>query len=766
MNNMKNIKSLLYAAVAVLLLPLTSCSDDDYPQVPAPEGQEVYFSESLATDYTLSRNASTVEIPVMRVKTDEAETVQIMSEDESGLFTIPSSVTFAAGSNTANIAIAYNFGDLALSETYPISLLVKGNDSAWGQSQVKIKLTVPAPWIKLGKGLYRDDIIPSAFNGIEVAEREIDIYEYDGRKGYYYLDSPYDAVFIAPWFGVDPSQLGPGNVQPVQFIIDATDPNAVVIGSKAEPQALGCLLGSDGWISIFSQEPGTLKNGIITFPAEGLRVCFSNHAGSDYPANVNGMFRVVLPGVTVQDCAMSAAYDGMKISADGASSALFNLSFGADVASYKYVVAEGDVKAEFATVVAGIVDGSLENIAEGSVDATTIAIALDKSGMFSFVAVPYNAAGEAQTADAIMVAFFFPGAGGGSVPEIECALELNYMSYFNPEYEATYPATNYLGFYIEATDVKSVTYYFNSTAIIENAIAAGETHESILSAYGYVDQEIADTLNSDGYYLGLFGNRQPNTSYTMLVWIESIYGKKYLLTAECTTANIDYTGELILGDYYMTYKVNDNFISENTFTLEGTEDPNEFFLVDLGIEDGTRWHATYDASASTLTCAGLMAGNESKGSFFGKAYAYFDTAETQGYGLWSYVDVESDSVDDPLVFKIDSATKQIVELTTYLDVFVIKLADGSLAGFYNKFAPGTPVELEPATASVRTKALGFAKELASAQNAGMRRGLEAGKMIGSTNKCTAITAERTLRTVEAKAEPFAREKKESFKCRF
>ncbi|MDE6862422.1 MAG: hypothetical protein K2J31_06780, partial [Alistipes sp.] len=72
---MKNIKNLLYAAAAVLLLPLTSCSDDDYPLVPEPTGQEVYFSATLATSYTLSRDASTVEIPVMRVKTEEAETI-------------------------------------------------------------------------------------------------------------------------------------------------------------------------------------------------------------------------------------------------------------------------------------------------------------------------------------------------------------------------------------------------------------------------------------------------------------------------------------------------------------------------------------------------------------------------------------------------------------------------------------------------------------------------------------------------------------------
>ncbi len=758
MNNMKNIKSLLYAAAAVLLLPLTSCSDDDYALVPAPAGQEVYFSESLTTTIALSRDASTVEIPVMRVKTEEAETIQLMSQDESGLFTIPSSVTFAAGANKANVVISYNVEDLTPSEEYPVSLLVMGNDSEWGKSQVELKLFLTEPWVKLGTGLFRDDIVAPAF-GFESLEEEVEIYEYEGREGYYYIDSPYNAVLLARMVDADPSELK-NNVQPVQFIIDATDPNAVVIGSASNPQPCGCTFGTDGWMSTFSYVPGTLKDGVITFPVEGLRICFDGaaHAGKAYTCNADGLFRVVLPGVVLSDTSISAAYDGMKVSSDGeTASALFNLSFGADVASYKFVIANGDATADFDDLVAGIIDGSAENVNDGSVADTTIAVALEASGLCSFVAVPYDAAGEAVAEDAILELFFFPGAGGATVPDIEVSLELGFASdYLIESAWSKYPATSILFFFVEgpkgANEVKSATYYLNKTSVIESA---PYTKEELLAKFGTEDADIPADINENGYHLNYFENLSANTSYTLLVKLESIYGKTYILSAEKKTEAIPYTGELVLGDYYMTYT--GSFKSENLFNVSNTEDPNKFIVTDFAIETGLKWHAVYDSTASTLTLDGTILGNESKGCLFGYLLGFADEAQTQGWGVMSYEDKTSESIDDPCVFKVDPSTKQIVELSTYLEVYVADIAAEKILGDANYFIPGTKVELQTSTASVRTKAFGFAKQLHS-QNAGVQRAFNA-KIVDNSIKSTPVAEKRVLRTLAVKAEPCARQKK-------
>ncbi len=758
---MKNIKSLLYAAVAVLLLPLASCSDDDYERVPVPAGQEVYFSESLATTQKITRGTSSIEIPVMRIKTEEAETVQLMSEDESGLFTIPGSVTFAAGESTSKVTISYRFEDLSYGTDYNVSLLIMGNSSEWGQSQLHLTLSVPEPWTKLGTGLYRDDVIASAFNGIEPMETEVDIYEYDGREGYYYLDSPYSAVFLAPLFGVDPSQLG-NNVRETKFIIDATDPDAVVIGSAAAPQDCGCILGEDGWISIFSDAPGTLVDGVITFPVDGIKVCFSAYEGQSWEVNSNGAFRVVLPGVTILDCSMAAAYDGMKTAADGKTSALFNLSFGADVESYKYVVVEGDATAELATVAAGIADGSLENIVEGSVEETSIAVALEASGLHSFVAVPYNG-GEAQTADATIVVFFFPGAGGTEIPDIDILLELGYAEeYLKPEAAAQYPSTSNLVFYLEATDVKSIKYYINKTSVLATVDEA--QYPEIVAAYGVDGANMLDPLKQNGYYLGLFSNREAGTSYTLLMLVESIYGKTYLVSATKSTTAIEYTGELVLGTYTITDGEGDNQ-SAASFTLSPTEDPNTFIVRNFLLNNGSAFYAAYDSSAATLTLNGIEQGYEDDGNIFGSIYGWFNKDKDLVYAYLSSATEDYATSNVPVVFGIDAATKQIKTLKTYLSLSVFVQTSQQYIGDALAFTPQSVIALDNGTAaaSAKTAVSGFTKNFRYLQTPVMLvRGIEA----ASGDKCFTMDMKRELRTVKVQAEPCARQTKSNLTTKF
>lgn len=758
---MKNIKSLLYAAVAVLLLPLASCSDDDYEPVPVPAGQEVYFSESLATTHNITRGTSSLEIPVMRIKTEEAETVQLMSEDESGLFTIPGSVTFAAGESTTKLTISYRFEDLSYGTDYNVSLLIMGNSSEWGQSQVHLTLSVPEPWTKLGTGLYRDDVLASAFDGIEPMETEVDIYEYDGREGYYYLDSPYSAVFLAPLFGVDPSELG-NNVRATKFIIDATDPNAVVIGSAAAPQDCGCILGNDGWISIFSDAPGTLEDGIITFPVDGIRVCFSEYAGQSFAVNSNGAFRVVLPGVTVLDCSIAAAYDGMKTAANGSTSALFNLAFGADVESYKYVIAEGDVTDNLDTVVAGIVDGSIENVADGKVENTSIAVALENSGMHSFVAVPYSG-GEAQTDDAVIVVFFFPGSNGGDIPDIEILLELGYAEdYLKPEAAVQYPSTTNLFFYLEATDVKSIKYYINKTEVFANF--GEEQYADIVAAYGVDGASMLEPLKQNGYYLGYFANREPGTSYTMLILVESIYGKTYLVSATKSTTAVEYTGELVLGTYTITDGEGDNQ-SAASFTLSPTEDPNTFIVRNFLLNNMSAFYAAYDSSAATLTLNGIEQGYEDDGNIFGSPYGWFNKDKDWIYAYFSSATEDYATSNAPVVFGIDAATKQIKTLKTYLSLSVFVKTSEQYVGDALAFTPQSVIALDNGTAaaSAKTAVSGFTKNFRHLQTPVMLvRGIEA----ASGDKCFTMDMKRELRTVKVQAEPCARQTKSNFTTKF
>ncbi|MDE6865293.1 MAG: hypothetical protein K2I97_03605, partial [Alistipes sp.] len=179
-------------------------------------------------------------------------------------------------------------------------------------------------------------------------------------------------------------------------------------------------------------------------------------------------------------------------------------------------------------------------------------------------------------------------------------------------------------------------------------------------------------------------NLDAETSYTMLVEGENIYGEKKLVESKpFTTDAISYNGELKLGDYVMSYtyvdeEEDESYPFENVFTIKPTAGSDtDFFVGDFGIEAGIDWYAVYDASASTLTLSGVWKGNETKGSFLG---GFVGISATQAVLVASYASEDSNG-KDPIVIKIDPSTKQPVGLETDVEVLLGTIANGQVANY-------------------------------------------------------------------------------------
>lgn len=97
----------------------TACSDDDFKAGPEVDGAQVYFPENVTTQHSISDDVSSIAIPVKRIAKDEALTVAVLASDESGLFTIPSSVSFAAGKETSELLITFDRTKLEDGKEYP-----------------------------------------------------------------------------------------------------------------------------------------------------------------------------------------------------------------------------------------------------------------------------------------------------------------------------------------------------------------------------------------------------------------------------------------------------------------------------------------------------------------------------------------------------------------------------------------------------------------------------------------------------------------------
>ena len=113
---------------------LTACGDDDVSEsgIFGTPTDGAYFSDNLPSKIELDKNASSFEVTVTRTSTQGTFTAEIASTNPAGLFSIPSSVTFADGSATAPITIGYSADQLVGDENYNLSFEITQGLSDYG----------------------------------------------------------------------------------------------------------------------------------------------------------------------------------------------------------------------------------------------------------------------------------------------------------------------------------------------------------------------------------------------------------------------------------------------------------------------------------------------------------------------------------------------------------------------------------------------------------------------------------------------------------
>ena len=154
---MKSIKIFFLATVAIVAGLFTACSDDDFKAGPEVDGAQVYFPENVTTQHSISDDVSSIAIPVKRIAKDEALTVAVLASDVSGLFTIPLSVSFAAGKETSELLITFDRTKLEDGKEYPLSFLINDEDNTTPYGNRSLDITVmPWPWVKMGTGKFRE----------------------------------------------------------------------------------------------------------------------------------------------------------------------------------------------------------------------------------------------------------------------------------------------------------------------------------------------------------------------------------------------------------------------------------------------------------------------------------------------------------------------------------------------------------------------------------------------------------------------------------
>lgn len=699
-------KFLLMGIVAVAGLLSACTSSDDFEPGPKDSGAQVYFPNTIPSEFNVGDDESSVTIPVRRVVTDEALTVNILAsieQDQEGILNIPSSVSFEAGSDLANLVITFNRSALVDGTEYKASLLLNDeqNLTQYGNNMIDITI-IPWPWEELGTGKYRDGWLCGLFEG-NLVELDVTIHKHKSQEGVYMVEEMFGWTFMTEFFGATQSELsGQFSYTPTNITIDCSDPANVKIAKQYTGITEG--IHNYGDFLIESAAPGTFVNGVITFPEDGINAYMTGYSSNPLPTNPDGTFRIMLPGAEITDYTLTAAYGGMLVNSENSgASAVIDFTYGTDVTGINYVIAEGDVEASAATLAAQIANGTAENILsveEFVVGAGSVSIKADLTtpGLYTVVALPLDKENKPLESNAAAASFYFPGMDGGDIPDCDVEAMMGSVSENKPDALEKNPDESSLYFKISGSELKTLHLLAMSTSNIETLVAQGASYEEIIASYGQDFSSIAvPTINETGYYENIWINLNENTSYTMLVQATNIYGRSKVLAVEKSTAAVDtswYTGELAIGKYDMVYQSvedGETITSSCTFTVnpvKGSE--NEFTIKDLGLNNTTSWYASYDSATHKFTVSGVEVGYEDLGSKFGQGWGYYDQAGTMILGFFSFANEQSNGTD-PCVFSVDATTGQINQLETLLQVLVADAASGKILGYLTQYLPGETV---------------------------------------------------------------------------
>ena len=562
---MKSLKIFFLTALVAVAALFTACTkDQDWSAGEQAQGAQVYFVDGVATSVTAEAETSSFEVTLMRAATDEAVTVPVKTTfggDYAELFTVPSNVSFGAGKDTAKITVSFDRAALTDGETYSFTFAVNdaGAVTPYGYDKQTWTLSVPEPYVYIGQGFIREDIIATMFS-IDNIEWEVEVYENTNNPGFIYLKNAYTSAF--PY-----NEPGDYVEEDVYFTINIANPDQVVIPR----QYLGCDWNPTDYGPFFvgTAEYGTLKNGVITFPTKGLLVGMEIYTEGQWGWNANskGLFRVVLPGAVLTDYSLDVAYGGFRVAEDNATVyPIARAAYGADVAEIQYAFVAGDITADaeaLAAALAGIEDGSVVSNkvavttsvnAEGEEvnEMTFEGVEPVESGVYTVVAIPYGADGTAQYETMACASFFVQGVGATEAPEVE--FEVYAMGLEDLEettgaeglaaYYAQYgnDSTNSLGVIFIGKDIKSIKPVVFATEEVEYVIEDYGSIEAYIEAYdAYLESNGKDLdydlsyIEADGWDYTLYIGLDSNTSYTVCALVENTFGSKALFDASHTT---------------------------------------------------------------------------------------------------------------------------------------------------------------------------------------------------------------------------------------
>ena len=534
----------IFAASVAAIAALTACTTEEYVPATPPTGAQVYISADNPSTVTLNRQSESFSLSVLRVDDSADASYVVEVTDTNNVFfsqdVTDVEISFAKGEKESKLVIAVNQDNLVDGESYALDFRIRDEKAttAYGLSAFSMLAVLPEPYVLLGTATLHEDLLTTFFEVETGKAWECEVYENANVPGMLYFKNAFTSEY--PY-----NEPGDYVTTDKYFMVNVKNPDKVYIPYQGLGMDWG--YGEFGVVSLISayfegapDNWGTRKDGVITFPQKGILIQMADYKdGGFYTSNGSGAFVIHLPGAILTDYSVEASYSGMFVDPEGNAEPVIDIAAGDDVAAVNYLIIsqDQDVYAALEGIVAGADSVQTVEIVD---NAARIQPALEP-GLYYMVYCPVDAEGELQTDDAGVLDFYFPGASAEK-PEVEAALQaLDIDKVFSESIISKYGLANYnsFAFVIGGKDIKSVRTLMAETAVIEGAAAEeGLTFEMLCAKYGEDDTEAVSAIEADGYYANGYLELSPETSYTMVVNIENVYGSTACFTATYVTAAI------------------------------------------------------------------------------------------------------------------------------------------------------------------------------------------------------------------------------------
>ena len=408
---MKNIKSILFAAVAATLV-LTSCSSDDYSYSPGEKQAGAYLTAAKSSFVYTPGQKQELTLGLGRTEYAEAETVTLSGNNPA--FKVPESISFAAGEKDKEIIIPFS---LETGETTSLTVKVTSATSAYAADSVVVNVKCDYVWESLGIGKYYDTFFFTE-------PYEVEILQCTAEPNMYRIVAPYTDA---------PLQSGIDVLYPQASEVDIKIYNN---GDTYAGQTItfddfvgfddihtGYDVGYDVEVVVYHPSAGfknhetpntwaynkvlsyqeTESNGVnIPGQVQLAPYYYMDGVGGWNYADGDGAIIITFPGYVIKDYSVDFKYEGRQTDMFGHQDYAYGtVTLGADVASVKMAIATG---ATYEYVLAGLMDGTIEGVTveqSGSVQLPGV----DGTDYYYAVMVVYDENGEVVGAD--YSGFFF-----------------------------------------------------------------------------------------------------------------------------------------------------------------------------------------------------------------------------------------------------------------------------------------------------------------------------------------------------------------------